>query len=247
MTTHSRIEDLLDKAYWGWDPAKIPNAPVSALRGVSEADGDALAKSLNIHTIRDFATSRFVLAAQELLARASAPVAPTPPAAPTPSPAAPATPVPAPETFEQMLARVAGEAGLSTLPLIITEAEVKAQLARYGGSTNFEQAFRTALTTILTNGEDIESPLALFREEYPNDPNVAGTLKGYLNRSTARLALIRIADFDEDTQQFFPPEHGETLEDGWAFSLYIGDFSDHGYWAIIPRPNPSTGYIYGFN
>lgn len=232
MTTNTRNEDLLDKAYWGWDPARIPDVPVSALRGVSDADAAELARSLGIRTIRDLATNRFVLAAQRLLAASTAP--PTPP------------PIPV-ETFEQMLARVAREAGLPTLPLIISEAEVKAQLARYGGAPNFEQAFRTALTTILTNGEDIESPLSLFREEFSSDPDIAGTLKGYLNRPTARLALIRMADFDEDTQQFIPPEHGETLEDGWAFGLHIGDFSDHGYWAIVPRPSPSTGYIYGFN
>ena len=57
---------FVDKAYEEMGFAELVKAPVSALQGVSEADGEALAKAFNIKTIGDLANSKFVLWAQAI-------------------------------------------------------------------------------------------------------------------------------------------------------------------------------------
>ena len=60
------IGKFLDKAYEQMPFAELVNAPVAALQGVSEADGEALKAALNIKTIGDLATNKFVLWAQAI-------------------------------------------------------------------------------------------------------------------------------------------------------------------------------------
>ena len=59
-------KDWVDKAYEGKSAKELLNAPVSAIQGVSEGDADLLKKAFNIKTVKDFATSKFVIMAQEL-------------------------------------------------------------------------------------------------------------------------------------------------------------------------------------
>lgn len=60
------VTKFVDKAYEQMSFAEIANAPVAALQGVSEADGEALAKALNIKTVSDLATNKFVRWAQAI-------------------------------------------------------------------------------------------------------------------------------------------------------------------------------------
>ena len=60
------VSKFLDKAFEGGEFADLVKAPVSALQGVSDADGEALAKALGIKTIGDLATNKFVLWAQAI-------------------------------------------------------------------------------------------------------------------------------------------------------------------------------------
>ena len=60
------IGKFVDKAYEGMSFAELAKAPVAALQGVSEADGEALAKALGIKTIGDLATNKFVRWAQAI-------------------------------------------------------------------------------------------------------------------------------------------------------------------------------------
>ncbi len=60
------ISKFLDKAYEQQSFAELVKAPVAALQGVSDADGEALAKALGIKTIGDLATNKFVLRAQAI-------------------------------------------------------------------------------------------------------------------------------------------------------------------------------------
>lgn len=62
----ANIEKFLDKAYEQKEFAELVNAPISALEGVSDADGEALQKALGIKTIGDLATNKFVLWAQAI-------------------------------------------------------------------------------------------------------------------------------------------------------------------------------------
>ena len=60
------ISKFVDKAFEQMSMAELAKAPVSALQGVSEADGEALAKARGIKTVADLATNKFVLWAQAI-------------------------------------------------------------------------------------------------------------------------------------------------------------------------------------
>lgn len=53
------INHALDKAFEGKPLKELLSAPVSALQGVSEADGEALAQAFKIKTIEDLANNKF--------------------------------------------------------------------------------------------------------------------------------------------------------------------------------------------
>ncbi|HUY79633.1 MAG TPA: hypothetical protein VMV29_22875 [Ktedonobacterales bacterium] len=58
---------FLDKAYETKEFDELADAPVDALQGVSKADAEALQKALNIKTVRDLATNKYVLWAQAIV------------------------------------------------------------------------------------------------------------------------------------------------------------------------------------
>lgn len=61
------LDVLVDKAYRGQTPEKLLEAPVSAIKGVSDDDAAALKKAFNIKTVEDLASHKFVHAAQAIL------------------------------------------------------------------------------------------------------------------------------------------------------------------------------------
>ena len=62
----ANIDKYLDKAFETMEFSDLVKAPVSALEGVSDADGEALQKALGIKTIGDLATNKYVLWAQAI-------------------------------------------------------------------------------------------------------------------------------------------------------------------------------------
>ena len=67
MAISVNLDDLLDKAYESKSLTDIANAPVSALAGVSEADGEALKKAFNIKTVGDLGRNKYFRAAAALV------------------------------------------------------------------------------------------------------------------------------------------------------------------------------------
>ena len=66
------IGKFLDKAYEKDEFAALADAPVDALQGLSAGDAETLKKALNIRTIRDLATNKFVLVAQAIVSLSGA-------------------------------------------------------------------------------------------------------------------------------------------------------------------------------
>lgn len=60
----SGVEAKFDQAWHGKSFADLADAPVSALKGVSEGDADYLKKAFNIKSVRDLGTNKFFRAAQ---------------------------------------------------------------------------------------------------------------------------------------------------------------------------------------
>ena len=65
------VEDIrkryLDKKYRDKSWSEVSNAPISAINGVSEKDGECLKQAFNIKTIKDFANNKFVHIAQTIV------------------------------------------------------------------------------------------------------------------------------------------------------------------------------------
>ncbi len=61
------VSKFLDKAYEKKEFAELADAPVDALQGLSAGDADALKKALNIKTVRDLATNKYVMVAQAIV------------------------------------------------------------------------------------------------------------------------------------------------------------------------------------
>jgi hypothetical protein len=66
MAVSIGLSKLLDKEYEDVTVAKIVNAPVSALAGVSEADAKLLQDAFNIKTVGDLGRNKFFRAAVTL-------------------------------------------------------------------------------------------------------------------------------------------------------------------------------------
>ncbi|MEY3212885.1 MAG: hypothetical protein RIT28_3366 [Pseudomonadota bacterium] len=61
-----KLDILVDKAYRGWSSEELMDAPVAALKGLSEADGAALWQALRVRTVADWAGHGSVQAAQQI-------------------------------------------------------------------------------------------------------------------------------------------------------------------------------------
>ncbi len=53
------LNKALDKAYEGKTLKEILDAPVAAIEGVSEADGEKLAAAFGVKTVRDLGTNKY--------------------------------------------------------------------------------------------------------------------------------------------------------------------------------------------
>lgn len=66
MSLQEFIVKYFDKTYEHLPLRELRHAPVSAISGVSEADGADLKKAFGIKTVGDFATNKYVLLAQAI-------------------------------------------------------------------------------------------------------------------------------------------------------------------------------------
>ena len=60
------LSKIVDKKYAELSPEELLNAPVHAIKGVSEKDAELLRKALGIKTVRDLAESKYVALAQAI-------------------------------------------------------------------------------------------------------------------------------------------------------------------------------------
>ncbi|UFN50855.1 hypothetical protein LPC08_09705 [Roseomonas sp. OT10] len=60
------LTDFLDKAHEQTPLSKLLDLPVSAIQGVSEADGEALKKAFGIKTIGDLGRNKYFVLAQSM-------------------------------------------------------------------------------------------------------------------------------------------------------------------------------------
>jgi hypothetical protein len=68
MPVSANLDKILDKAYENSTLAEVLAAPVSALAGVTDKDGELLKEAFNIKTVADLGKNKYFAAAQALLA-----------------------------------------------------------------------------------------------------------------------------------------------------------------------------------
>jgi hypothetical protein len=68
MAITADLAKVLDKAYQEASLTDLLDAPVAALRGVSDGDGKLLAEAFNIKTVGDLGRNKFFRAAAALVA-----------------------------------------------------------------------------------------------------------------------------------------------------------------------------------
>ncbi len=66
------LSKIVDKAYQDKTLAEIADAPVDALKGISESDAEALKQAFNVKTVRDLANLKYVAWAQAVVQLADA-------------------------------------------------------------------------------------------------------------------------------------------------------------------------------
>lgn len=66
------LSKIVDKAYQDKTLAEIADAPVDALKGLSEGDAEALKQAFNVKTVRDLANLKYVAWAQAVVQLADA-------------------------------------------------------------------------------------------------------------------------------------------------------------------------------
>ncbi|MFB9836802.1 hypothetical protein [Actinoallomurus acaciae] len=72
MAVTAELDKLLDKAYENTDLEGLCDAPVAAIRGVSDADAEALHKAFGIKTIADMGHNKYFRAAEAIVNLAEA-------------------------------------------------------------------------------------------------------------------------------------------------------------------------------
>jgi len=136
--------------------------------------------------------------------------------------------------------------GAPNLTVLIEEAQALQQHQKFG-RRNFNDAFIAAVTSIVTDRADHESPLAIAEGVCEENENFSPScpqklLRQFLNNTSSYLFMVELSDLPD-----FAPMRGEKIEDNWIFLANIPELSDHIYYVIVPRDYTETAYVYGFN
>jgi len=147
-----------------------------------------------------------------------------------------------PPAFDDRIATILDEYGLSMMRIRIAEWEVLGQQERFPGVVDFDAALRAALESFLLDGDDVESPRSLA-QDFPTEPclmeDITERVRCHLNRPTSYFELYG--------QEGFPPENGESIDRYWVFILRAESLSDHIQWALVDRQGEGPTFNYGFN
>ena len=156
------------------------------------------------------------------------------------------------EVTRQQIEAVLEEFNLSGLNIQLPLEEINRQNKQMNNNVDFLNALRMALASFITDGESNESPKSLLIEfafehfgleyEFPYSEQVEKRsqelVKQFMLQQSSVLSILGQAE---------QAEFGETTENYWIFTLYLGDLSDHYYWAIVDREGIVPTYNYGFN
>lgn len=110
----------------------------------------------------------------------------------------------------------------------------------------FLEALEKAITSLIEDGEDPESPLGLIQtdpsaydlSEEPELDEMQNAVRDFMNAGDAKLTLIT-------PDSPLKPDGGENLNKFWVFLLEMPTLSEHRWWAVVEKSGRKETYNYG--
>lgn len=110
----------------------------------------------------------------------------------------------------------------------------------------FLEALEKAITSLIEDGEDPDSPLGLIQtdpsaydlSEEPELDEMQNAVRDFMNAGDARLSLIT-------PDSPLKPDGGENPNKFWVFLLEMPTLSEHRWWAVVEKSGRKETYNYG--
>ncbi len=129
--------------------------------------------------------------------------------------------------------------GVPNMKVDIDPAEIAAQAAEAGELMPFATALDSALEMFLTDDAALKGTTQEFADSLTEECGSNTDLVRCLaNSPRTKIHLMTRASDGA-------PE-GESVSDAWIFEFFVDDFTDHGYYAIVPKTDDMP-YVYAFN
>ncbi len=117
--------------------------------------------------------------------------------------------------------------------------EVDAQERGRGIEVKFAEAFDTGVRLFLTQESGLAGTALEFeddlREQCGDQTDLVRCLANSPRTSVSLMALRESAP------------GGESPRDAWILTFFVDDFTDHGYYAVVPKRRGEEPFVYAFN
>lgn len=149
-------------------------------------------------------------------------------------------------SLAEKIARIKMTCGVNGLKVVASKAAVEAQTT---DNISFEIALQAAITNLLTDDRDIESPMGMLQ----NDPEVFGLPYEGLTNAKITEQLKVIFNDGQTTLTLVTPtfqfqaENGEKIAGNWIFLLQAPKAWDSLMWVIVDKTGQKAAYNYGFS
>jgi hypothetical protein len=138
------------------------------------------------------------------------------------------------------IAEALAKHGVPNMTSEIDEAEADKQGAAPGVVVSFADALDKALEMFLTDESALRGNVAEFEDDLREECGAAADL--VLCLANAPRTTIRLMTLEGDTAPW-----GDDPKEAWVFEFFVDDFTDHGYYAVIPKNGDAGAHVYAFN
>jgi hypothetical protein len=143
--------------------------------------------------------------------------------------------IPAPAGIQEILARH----GVPEMRSEIDGNELDAQERAPGLEVKFSEAFDAAVKLFLTEESGLAGNAFEFEDELREEcGDNADLVRCLANSPRTSVSLMKRDETAPD---------GESPRSAWVITFFVDDFTDHGYYAIVPKKRGEAPYVYAFN
>ena len=143
--------------------------------------------------------------------------------------------IPAPTDVPAILAKH----GVPKMRVEIDPNEVTNQASATGVTTKFAAALDKSLGLFLTEASALKGTANEFADDLQSECGSTDLVRCLANAPRTSVRLLGLSD---DTAP-----HGESAAASWVFVFFVDDFTDHAYFAVVPKKGNEAAYVYAFN